>query len=207
MVNYNQIGTNDIEMTNYDIFMMNKNKKKAENKLFGRRDERPVDISYEKYKKKFIKEKQRSSSCDYKTYLMEQLERKSPERIMTEEEFYAGTNYKPYKQQVVHSTNVNNRVKSEKANKPSIMSAFLKKLFGNVEVKKGAKIFIAFYVLIVIAVASILIVMNTATSSNINSADAKTGENTASEIVQPMVIQEEESNQDWFDKLCDSLNK
>lgn len=207
MVNYSQFGTKEMEMTNYDIFMMNKNKKKAESKLFDRRNEKAVDISYENYKKKFTQERDEEYSENYKHYLMEQLERKSPKKILTEEEYYGEVQRKPSKQSF-HKSETTRKVKSQKINKTPIMSNFLKKLFGNVEIKKGGKIFIAFYVLIVIAVASILIVMNTTASNNFNSADAVGREMTTSETVQPMVIEKEDSsNQNWFDKLCDSLNK
>ncbi|HHT83415.1 MAG: hypothetical protein ACOYEC_00715 [Christensenellales bacterium] len=202
MGNYSQLGTKKLEMTNYDIFMLNKNKKKAECKLFDRR-ESPVEISYENYKKKFAA-KEEDRPCDsYKDYLIKQLERSTPERILTEEEFYGGTRAKAKK------TFPKERIRStkDKNDKPSAFSAFCRKIFGNVELKKGAKIFIVFYVLIVIAIASILIVMNTSSPISSVSADAS-GENIESEGVQPMVLQQEENdNRNWFDKLCDSLNK
>lgn len=202
MVNYSQLGTKEIELTNYDVFMMNKNKKKAESQLFDRRSESSANISYEKYKKKFI-ENQTEEADSYKAYLMEQLERKSPEKILSIDEFYSASPKQNSKR--IQFKEKNNTIRE---NKPSVMSRIFKKLFGNVEIKKGGKFFIAFYVLIIVAVASILIVMNTTSTTSNVPADAVISDNTQIEAVQPMSLEvNEEKDQDWFDKMCDSLNK
>lgn len=207
MVSYNQINMKGVRnnLTNYDIFMMNKNKKKAESKLFGRQNEKPVDISYESYKNKVSQDIARND--DYKTYLMQQLERSSPDKILTEEEFYSQKINSRKRKKEQKMKNIKNERIVEKTDN-SVASGLLKKFFGNVRFRKGSKIFIAFYVLIVIAVASILIVTNTASPSSTETVGAVSGEVQASEEVQPMTFKEgEEENQNWFDKLCDSLNK
>ncbi len=199
-----KLGAKEVKMTNYDIFMLNKNKRKAQRKLFDRQSEPPINISYENYKKKIEKKNQEDFGDDYREYLRNQLERKSPERILTEDEFYQATP----RRKSTYSTRPYTTPKAKKEAKPSIMSRLAKKIFGNFELKKSGRIFIAFYVLIVIAIASILIVVNSSSFSKLGTADAVIDAVNSSDCVQPMVIENEDNaNQDWFDKLCDSLNK
>lgn len=90
----------------------------------------------------------------------------------------------------------------------------LSKVFGNKEFNKGGKIFIAVYVIIVLVVALVLIVSTTSMSSPANtvnkgaSADTTGGSVSSSqETVQAMTLEDEECGDNWFDRLCDSLNK
>lgn len=190
MVSYNNFETNEMfsGLTNYDIYMMNKNKKNAESRLFDKKIEnKQLKISYEDYQRKLSKTPVKQ---DYKTYLIEQLGRKSPDRILSEEEF---------------SRQSEDAVAQKaKSRKPSFAERAVSKITGGAHLRKGAKIFIAFYVLIVMAVASILIVMNTAGSNK--SADAGSGV-VEQNAVQPMTLNEEAEETNWFDRLCDSLNK
>ncbi|MDD4315843.1 MAG: hypothetical protein PHC84_01630 [Clostridia bacterium] len=185
MVSYNNFESKEIfgDLTNYDIFMMNKNKKSAESRLFDKKYDKPVKISYEDYQKKMATP---AGKYDYKEYLMEQLDRKSPDKILSEEEFKSQT-----------ASDEKNSGK-----KASLLERAVKKVFGGAQLRKGAKIFIACYVLIVMAVASILIVMNTVRPQKF--ADAGTGvvEQTS---VQPMTLEEDGKENNWFDRLCDSL--
>lgn len=190
MVSYNNFDTNEMfgDLTNYDIYMMNKNKKSAESRLFDKKIEnKPVKISYEDYKKKLSKS---PAKQDYKSYLMEQLDRKSPDTILSEEEFFRQSD--------------NSATEKARNKKPSLMERAVSKVSGGANLRKGAKIFIACYVLIVMAVASILIVMNTAGSDT--PADAGSGA-IEQNVVQPMTLNEESEETNWFDRLCDSLNK
>lgn len=201
-----KFGAKEIEMTNYDIFMLNKNKKKAQHKLFDRQNETPINISYENYKKKIEKKHRENYNEDYRDYLRGQLERRTPERILTEDEFCQSSNRRDFSYDTQAYTPISKVQKSK--SRPSRMSKLFKKIFGDIELKKSGKIFIAFYVLIVIAVASILIVVNSTSFSKISIADATSDTVNGIESVQPMVIEEKNAeNQDWFDKLCDSLNK
>lgn len=207
MINYN--GANEMfsDMTNYDVFMLNKSKKKAESKLFDRKNDSVDVISYENYRKKSnTSESKANKSYDYKTYLKAQLERSTPEQILTEEQFYGRNKSK----KVIDKSNYSRNVAKETKNNPSIASKMIKKLFGNVEIKKGGKIFIGIYVLIVIAVASILIVANTASpfiGQHAVDADGSNYEQTESSVKPMAIVETREEESNWFDKLCDSLKK
>lgn len=219
MANYGQVSNKVYqEMTNYDIFMMKKQRKQAETRLFDRKQKQP-EISYEQYRKRVempirnelktdMQYQKPQKEYSYKEYLLEQLQRNEPAEIMTEEEFYENNLkaksfgggqilsndfdvQKPYKRYQKASNQAKNKDKKSR-------------------LVKGGKYFIAFYVLIVMAIASILIVMNTSTPFNSQSVDAAG----ASQVeknneVQPMNIDEkresEESN--WFDEMCKSLKK
>lgn len=192
MVSYNNFDTNEMfgNLTNYDIYMMSKNKRAAESRLFDKKvEKKPVKISYEDYKKKLTAAP--APKQDYKSYLLEQLDRKSPEKILSEEEYLS----QPVSE--IH-------VEKSRKNKVSLIEKAVSKVSADAKLRKGAKLFIACYVLIVMAVASILIVMNTAAPKQ--SADAGNGvvEQTS---VQPMTLEEKTEDTNWFDKLCDSLKK
>ena len=207
------------EMTNYDIFMMNKNKKKASTKLF---DKRPAEenISYENYRKKIgnkdyqerLSYNSKENAMDYETYLLNELSRKSPGKILNENEFYGeDISINKTKNKNIKSNINGNREKNKISEKRAgFFYKLTKKLFGDIEFKKGSKIFVIFYVLLVVAVASTLIVMNSSSSSNmLRTSNAETVEEyVESENLQSMVIENnEDSEKDWFDKFCDSLNK
>lgn len=125
---------------------------------------------------------------DYDKYLFEQLQRTEPsaERVLTKDEFY-GSNVE------------------KGQDKKNVFS----KMFNNVTFKKGGKIILIFYVIIMIALASILIVANTTDTYGANFANAT--QDRASEnigVVGSMTIEEKDFEQDnWFDRLCDAINK
>jgi uncharacterized short protein YbdD (DUF466 family) len=135
---------------------------------------------------KKIKEQNKTENA-YDEYLFNELSRTEPtgNRVMTSEEFY--------------STNYSNRQKSTNSTKNAI---------NNLKFKKGGKIILAFYVIIMVALASILIVANTTdiaanenANATINSVEAPTS------IVSSMTISEEESEgNNWFDRMCDAMN-
>ncbi len=139
-----------------------------------------------------------SSGNDYEDYLINELRRTTPSRnkVMREDEYYetkrgggiAAATYSP--------------VKEEKHSR--------------FKLRKGGKIILIVYVILMIALASILIVSNTTAKSNMfdgisfnQSAGATSDDNAADgTTVRAMTVEDEKSEEtNWFDKLCDSLNK
>lgn len=78
----------------------------------------------------------------------------------------------------------------------------------NVQFKKYGKIILAVYVIFVLALAFIVIGGST---TNITSNDAAGASNiveaSSPQQIKAMTIVEEQEESNWFDKLCDSLNK
>ncbi len=219
MANYGKV-TNKVyaDMTNYDIYMMRKQKKQAESRLFDRKQKQP-EISYEDYRKRVempIKTEskgerqsqgQPQNEYSYKDYLLDQLQRNTPEELMSEEEFYesklSAKSFSDSSQVFSHDIEYEKRQKRYQKYAKQTKAANK-----NTQIKKGGKIFIAFYVLIVMAIASILIVMNTDTPFNSQSVDAVGGnESEQSASVQAMNVDESRESEDenWFDELCKSL--
>lgn len=166
------------ELTSYDKFMLDKREKMSE-KVFCNEDKKPsAKCSEFNVKRKYD---------DYDNYLFNQLSRTAPseERILTKEEFYNSGN----------------------ANKKRMTKSAVKRL-DNVKFKKGGKLIFILYVIIVVALASILIVANTTGIANFENANAATNTNNEKGIVSSMTINEENSeNDNWFDRMCDAINK
>lgn len=135
-----------------------------------------------------IEKNEKRKLSDYDKYLYDQLNRTTPsyEKVMTKEEFY--------------SSNV-----EKKTERKNVFS----KMFNNVSFKKGGKLILAFYVIIMVVLASILVVANTTDTFAKDFAIAtqdSVSENKS--IVSSMTIEEKDSNEDnWFDRLCDAINK
>ena len=206
MANYGQV-TNKVygELTNYDIYMMKKQRKQAQSRLFDRAEIQP-NISYEGYRKKLetpVRKPIESPKMElsYREYLLKQLNREKPSTLLTEEEFYE----RKFNEDDVFSDSLDVKKQVENHKKPNNKA---KSIIKNTKLKKGAKIFIAFYVLIVMIIASILIVVNTATPVNSERVDAGYQE-VERDTVQPMSFEESQDGEytNWFDELCKSLKK
>lgn len=136
---------------------------------------------------------------DYENYLINELRRTTPSRnkVMREEEFY---------EMKRGNGGVTVAYAPEKEEKNS-----------RFKLRKGGKIILIVYVILMIALASILIVSNTTAKSNMfdgisfnQSAGAASSDDNAADgtTVKAMTVEDEKSEEtNWFDKLCDSLNK
>lgn len=137
-------------------------------------------------RKKTLKtEKNPKNSLSYDEYLLQMLnERNSNERLLSEEEY-------------------NQQILTKKSGKVT------KKLFGKLEFQKKGKIFLGVYVIIVLLLASILLIANTSDiMANANAGASSISESPAeSKIVSSMTIEEEDEDSNWFDRLCDGINK
>jgi hypothetical protein len=180
------------ELTSYDKYVLSKRNPQVESAAFPyieqeRPTEKAKDLFFEEFPNNNIEEEKRKFN-EYDKYLFSQLNRTGPtsEKVLTENEFYGSS--------------VEKKQKKEKT---------IGKVLNNVTFKKGGKIILAFYVIIMIALASILIVANTSGTLKHNFANATLNslvENKA--IVTSMTIEENDSEQDnWFDRLCDAMNK
>lgn len=122
-------------------------------------------------------------SDEYVAYVQQQLRRTGPSdsHVMTEEEFL-----------------------NSNASTATVKAAREKR--NNVQFKKFGKYLLIGYVIIMLALALIVIVKTT--TSNNHYADAAQIEesDTHSQIVK-MPDEQEECEDNWFDKLCDSLKK
>ncbi|HOO22336.1 MAG TPA: hypothetical protein PKY53_01495 [Clostridia bacterium] len=173
-------------LTAYDKYVLSKKNAQVEEPVYSANKVNafvPVN-DFAVCEKPIVEKSAKRKLSEYDKYLYEQLSRTTPgERVMTEDEFYS----------------------CERQEKPG---KTMRKLFNNVTFKKGGKLILAVYVIIVIALASILIVANTTDtlSSDFASATVTGTENKG--IVRSMTIEENESEQDnWFDRLCDAINK
>ncbi len=129
----------------------------------------------------------------YAEYLEAQLRRTTPsgEKVLTEEEFFnTGVNTKKSKKLRSKVTTEEETVTYGKTSA--------------VQFKKSGKLFFACYVIIMIALALIVIVKTTVGDSY--NADAADDTTASVEKIQTMQDEESPENDNWFDKMCDSLN-
>ena len=171
------------ELTSYDKYILSKKNALKEDAVIPSFNQE-INVKNRKQKSSEVNEREYS---DYDKYLFAQLNRKGPstERVLTKEEFYSNVN------------------------KEQTKSKSFGKLFNNVTFKKGGKIILAFYVIIMVVLASILIVANTSdiyTSDIANATETGVVENKGA--VKSMTIEDNDSEQDnWIDRLCDAINK
>lgn len=179
MANYGYY--NGEELTGYDKYLLQRNRAVKESASVAKKQ------NAEKYKSHANASAREYD--EYDKYLYAQLSRTSPSNgpVLTKEEFYG-----------------------EKTSKPAAPArkgvSVFDKLFGSVKFKKGGKLIFIAYVIIVISLASILIIANTtdiASPVNANAApDAR-----SQELVTSMTVEEESEENNWFDRLCDAINK
>lgn len=139
-----------------------------------------------------------SGSNDYESYLINELRRTTPSanKVLREDEFYNARR------------NCNNVAVVETKEQEKNNTRF--------KIRKGGKIFLIIYVILMLALASILIVSNTTSNSamldgisfNQSAGAASSDESDSAASVRPMTVEDDTTEEtNWFDKLCDSLNK
>ena len=144
-------------------------------KIFHRETENNIKDTY-----------QTDNDEEYKKYLLEQLNRKEPGKLLDKESFYQRVSAKP-----------------EAAYTPSAAEPVK---HGTKKLSKNGKIFVAVYVLVVALVASIILAVNSVTEPHTVDASA-IGDNAKGEIAPmdvPVELDSETSN--WFDALLDGLS-
>jgi hypothetical protein len=187
-------------MTDYDLFM---EKKRQQRSLCNYTPARPMETNPEPVSqsqkqtdksdalsKIFVRadtEKKETPALtreDYKKYLIDQLNRREPGILLSEEDFY--------KQHSSGATAEAPPVKKEKTE--------------NVKLSKNGKIFVAVYVLVVAVVASIILAVNSV--GNRPAVNARAIGGSAEGSIAPMDLPEEQSegSGNWFDKLLDGLS-
>ena len=165
----------------------------------------------------------------YEEYLIKELRRTAPgvRPLMREEEFLAELHGKQYVADAdtasysapaflsgvasMTAEEVENAFVPEKTEKKHTR----KRLFSNVRaprLTKTGKIILIVYIILCLAIASILIVSNTNVAptdfyQSANASYAVESEENPTVIKAMTVEDEEETHANWFDKLCDSLNK
>lgn len=180
-------------LTDYDLFM----EKKKQQKYFCEykaakpsQTEQPTEEKEDAFSKIFnrapekedISTHNQNSDNEYKKYLIEQLNRKEPEELLSKESFYSK-----------HST-------ASLSGATAAVRPTPKKL------SKNAKIFVALYVLVVAIVASIILAVNSASEPQRVDASAISG-NARGEI-SPMDVpaESDEETSNRFDRLLDGLS-
>ena len=198
------------KLTNYDKFVLAQNGAGAAT-CFA--DSEPVEEVYE--------EQENSVENDlYEKYLINELRRTVPSDrpVMRFEEFVAELHGKKTEKKPSFFRNGAEkegwRLRSE-SNKTQDDERSARRSARKVkfpQLTKLGKIVLAVYVIMVVAVASILIVSNT-TVTDVNFHESANASMAVKEEQNPSVIhamsieEDEEQHSDWFDKLCDSLNK
>lgn len=117
---------------------------------------------------------------NYESYLLEQMSRTEPNKILTEDEYYTGSP-SSYCGSVATVDNVKRRL------------------------SKNGKIFLAVYLVVVLVVAIVLLV--TGINSSIPSADASMeSADSNAQTVKKMTISESENEETgWFEELCKEI--
>lgn len=174
---------NNNKLTAYDSFIINKRKRDI-----------PTITSYEK-------DSDFNDCNSYADYIENQLRRTSPssEKVLTEEEFEEKyfnriNNVKPSENdELVDNYEINEESAETSANP--------------IHFKKFGKLFLVTYVIIMLALALIVLVKTTI-GDNHNSARADSSKSEEqTDVMEIMEDEESQENDNWFDKLCDSLEE
>lgn len=181
-------------MNNYDkMILAQQERTRSGNAIEGRSDrnvQRPIDYS----------------DMTYNDYMLNVLYRTDPSEapVMSRDDFDRMRANASGAASVTHDATAERFTREERQEKKSKYSL----------TKKG-KIILAVYVILMVLLASILIVSNTVTvvdreisvSEKIPAAYGST-DTPQTQYIRAMTIDEENNEEgDWFDKLCDSLNK
>lgn len=175
----------DAGLTDYDIFMRDKmrNEEKKYSSLNADTTARASSVNEifgYPYEAKQEPEAD-NEYADYNEYMKAQLNRKSPEKLLSKEEFYQA------------------KFNSSGARKVALVKARKTKK----RMTKAGKIFTLVYVLMVIAVASIIIAVNNSGDGGSGvsaSADAATGE------IKALTVETREIEGNWFDDILDGIS-
>ena len=195
-------------LTNYDKYVLSQNNYRSA-RVFAdsMADEYGINVAENTEKEEDL----------YEQYLLKELRRTTPSnsRILRREEFESGVQPGEAVASCAYYNNsdVFNFNASETEEKRK--NVFTKKAHSKVKfpkLTKLGKIVLAVYVIMIVAIASILIVSNT-TVTDVNfhesaNASVVVEEEENPSVIRAMTIEEEEQtdNGNWFDKLCDSLN-
>lgn len=156
------------EMTDYDRFMLGKkNSENIRNYTYSANGQLSAAIEAPKTL---------GSYSDYHEYMLRQLNRETPEKMVTEEEFY---------------------MDKYTSARPANATPHAR---GGRRMTKAGKIFTAVYVLIVAALASIIIALNTDRPEVNARADATGGE------IAALSIEQEKPQGNAFDEFLDALS-
>ena len=173
-------------LTAYDVFMLEKKRSERSAKSSYQQASEEIERKFQKYESNYfstptkpVQEPKASETYStYKEYMTAQLHRSTPGKILTEEEFLQ----EKFDGEVV----VKSSIKEKKA--PRKLSS-------------GGKLFVAVYVLIVAAVASIILAVNADyTPVNASATD------TESAVAPLEVVEEEVVHTNWFDTFLDGLS-
>ncbi|MFA5449579.1 MAG: hypothetical protein WC292_03985 [Clostridia bacterium] len=196
----------DSALTDYDIFMEQKQKNEKRSNYFCGTcaiedepilPERPTSCmtmenalaaNYNYFGQPICEKEEAKplgSYVDYSEYIKAQLHRTSPQKLLTKEEFYAERFEAEKGRKLKTETK-----KSARAVKP------------NKKLSKSGKIFIAFYVLAVAVIASIILVVNGSVVPDVVDASVRGSQ----DKVDALVIEEPQGETNWFDKLLDVVN-
>ena len=175
----------DAGLTDYDIFM--RDKMRNEEKRYASRNADTalhagfVNEAYG-YPYEAKREPEHSNEyADYNEYMRAQLNRRSPEKLLSKEEFY---------QAKFNSSGVSKATPRKERKTKKRMT-------------KAGKIFTLVYVLTVIAIASIIIAVNNSGDGKGGvsaSADAATGE------IKALTVESREIEGNWFDDILDGIS-
>lgn len=169
------------KLTAFDKYLLEKNK--SEDILYATKDSKGVEDNTQ-------------VSQDYITYIENQLRRTSPseQKVLTEEEFLSTRSKRVQKVKATKST-----VESQEETVSNGKSSAI-------QFKKSGKILLIGYVIIMLALALIVIVKTTM-GDHVTNADAA-GADSENQIarIQTMVEEDDSESENWFDRICDSLN-
>lgn len=194
-------------LTNYDRFVLSRRNGTDYNDLQANKQEDYfADLRFDFGANRPSERKMEAvdTNSDYENYLINELRRTSPsdKKVMREDEynlFVSGS-----------SVAVAEKVVTE--DKKVVKTSKLAQKLRMPRLTKNGKIILVVYIILMIALASILIVSNTtghdiAFNQSANASPALDKDGDPVTIRAMSVVDEEEGNNNWFDKLCDSLNK
>lgn len=174
----------DSALTDYDIFMRDKMRNEENSNAVSKASRSDASYSVKEmygYPYGMVKEPEAEDEyADYGEYMRAQLNRKSADKLLSKEEFYQA-----------------------KFNSSSAVKVAPKARKSKRHMTKAGKIFTLVYVLMVIAVASIIIAVNNSSDGGSGvsaSADAATGE------IKALTVETREIEGNWFDDLLDGIS-
>lgn len=179
--------THDAEnLTAYDVFMLEKKRSESQQKSSFQQASEEIERKFQKYESNYFsaptkqvqEPKLAEKYSSYNEYMTAQLHRSAPEKILTEEEFLL-----------------------EKFDGKVVAKSASKEKKAPRKLSRAGKIFVAVYVLIVAAVASIILALNAEyTPVNASATD------TESAVAPLEIVEEDTAHTNWFDTFLDGLS-
>ena len=183
---FDSFGHDAENLTAYDVFMLEKKRSENQGKSSFQQASEEIERKFQKYESNYFSAPTKAVQepkvteiySTYKEYMVAQLHRPMPGKILTEEEFL-----------------------QEKFDGEVVVKSAQKEKKATRKLSRGGKLFVAIYVLIVAAVASIILALNTNyTPVNASATD------TESAVAPLEVVEEEVVHTNWFDTLLDGLS-